>query len=430
MTPGGPDEGYLRHALPLAQGEGRGVFRFALGLLGFALRYSRVLPVSPARWSARLAALPADRHLYFLGTLQQRRALERIVALDAEACVLDATVLPRKLVRRLALAALPAVWRAARQGSPSIRALLCASPAQALMAVAYQAAWREVFTRARPRCLVVASDTALAARAAVHVAREAGIPSVYLQHGCVTPAAPALATDYALLDGEQALEVYRAAGLGCAQASLVGVARLGGAPRAARSEGAIGVCGTHLTPVPLLLAAARLLQARFAARRIVVRPHPAQLRHWRFRLGRAGVAVSDSRRVTAAQFLERTAVAVAGSSSILMEAAVLGAAAVYCRQLDARPTRALRNETALDTGRIDYEDYYGFIGAGLCETVADGSALVEAVARVLSGPQPDRARARRYCDTIGGPFDGREHELALECIRRAARREPLPLRWP
>jgi hypothetical protein len=250
-----------------------------------------------------------------------------------------------------------------------------------------------------------------------------------LQHGCVTPGAPPLITDYALLDGEQALQIYRAAGMGVAQPSLVGVARLGGLRIAERGKGAIGLCGTHLTPVPMLLATARALQARFPGRHVVVRPHPRQFGHWRFRLGLAGMPVSDSRRVTAADFLAQTDVVIAGSSSILMEAAVLGAAAVYCRQLDARQATGLRNETALDTAKLDYSDFYGFVAAGLCVVAHDFASLPDVVAGVEPGAAATRVATRRFCDTIGGPYEGRSHELALECVRKAANRETLPLHW-
>jgi hypothetical protein len=157
------DEEYLRHALPLTRGQGRGAVGFTLRLLAFALRYLRMLPASRATWARSLDALPAQRHLYFLGTLQQQRALERIVAVDPDACVLDAGALPREVVLRLALAALPVAWRAWRSGSPAMRALLSAKPRLMLMAIAYRAAWREVFARVRPRCLVVASTCSTAA---------------------------------------------------------------------------------------------------------------------------------------------------------------------------------------------------------------------------------------------------------------------------
>ncbi|MCC5879124.1 MAG: hypothetical protein JJU03_04435, partial [Idiomarina sp.] len=73
-------------------------------------------------------------------------------------------------------------------------------------AVAY---FYRVLKESEPRCVVIANDHSATNRCLLAAAHYLKIKTVYLQHASVSPIFPALRVNYAFLDGEAALKIYR-----------------------------------------------------------------------------------------------------------------------------------------------------------------------------------------------------------------------------
>ncbi len=385
-------------------------------------------------WRACVETARRGGHLYVALSLQQARALQAVWRQDPDAVVVrkrsrsGAPFLSRPLALTFALRALPALPGLFRAAAPELRAVLALELGAACTALGYAAAFDALLARIAPRAIVLCSDTVVSGRAVLAAARRAGIPTVFLQHGCLTPASPPVVADYALLDGEHTRSVCRIEQPARTCVSLVGLARLcGGLPRPAhRARRRIAVCTGHLASLRVVLETLAAVAAGAPDAEVIVRLHPRQHRRWRVRRRFRGWTLSDAVAQPAVAFLPSVDAVVSGSSSILLEAALLGAAPLLYRPLDAQSSRSPRLEVAFDRARVDPADYYGFVANGLCPTAATPGELRDWLHRT---PPPRVEALRHYCDTLGGPYDGRSDELALECIRRAARREPLPLRW-
>ncbi|HWP94748.1 MAG TPA: hypothetical protein VNL72_03330 [Gammaproteobacteria bacterium] len=384
-----------------------------------------------------LARCPEAVNVYYAATIQQRRALAKIIALDSRALVIGSKrgegtiVLTRSMAAIRAFALLPGLCRLFASLDTAGKRWFVAHFERLMPAAGFFALWQSIFAVLKPRCLVLASDHVLTTRAAIASARRAGVPSVYIQHGCVSPSFPPLAMDYALLDGRYSFDVYAAKGLGHTRVSLIGIPRLSGARvrQAAPLGGPIGICTNELTPVETVLETIHWLRAHFPERRLVLRLHPRQFARQALRRRFEGlVELSDSRREEPEDFLAAMDVIVAGSSTILLEAALLGVLPLYLRWFDVYTNFRVRDVIGLDDSRADFDDYYGFIARGVCLGVRDFGELERALTNDTDRNRL-RASAKHFCDTVNTPHDFRSAELALRCIALAGDRRELPFRW-
>lgn len=279
---------------------------------------------------------------------------------------------------------------------------------QHLLAYGYYMAARLWFRRALPSVVVLSNDHLMTHRVLATAARHEGVPTVYVQHASVTDEFPPLSFDYALLDGYDALRVYDAAGPSDAKVFLVGMAkfdRYASSVNTRRAARAVGVCTNVLDPLERVEELCSELTARLQGVSLILRPHPADKRTdvWKSLSGRYGLELSDSRAEASFDFLRRIDVLVAGNSNIQLEAALLDVYPIY-----------------FDYAQDSQLQKYSFVDSGLCEYIADASAVVRRL-EVLQGDKPSvRQKARLYCATVGTAYDGRSCELAARLLQEIA----------
>ena len=271
--------------------------------------------------------------------------------------------------------------------------------------------------RMRPGVLVVSNDHSVWTRTLAYAAGKLGIKSVYIQHACVTEDFPPLSFDYALLDGRDALDKYAAAGPTRTLVYLVGMPKFDEHaldPNTSKQVGCVGVCLNRHDPVDRVREACQAVSGSLPGVLLRMRPHPGDTRRaqWSALARELGAELSPSSREGPFDFLRTVDVVVAGESSILLEAAMINVVPVY-----------------YDFPK-EGKDWYGFAANGLTTKLDRAEDLAEHLAE-LRGAKPDvRRRARRYCTTLGTPFEGRSSRLAADLIRRVVEGgEPDRDRW-
>lgn len=259
----------------------------------------------------------------------------------------------------------------------------------------------------RPQAVILSNDHVSIYCVLRAAAMAEGIPTIYVQHACVTQAFPPLKFNYALLDGLDALNKYNLAGPSTTKISLIGITKM---DKALSSETYIGTgarAGLSFNPIDTETEIKRSILKLSSAStdmKWVVRPHPGMVEDVRIRIKELavskGIGFSDPLLEGPTDFLKQLNVLVCGSSSIACEAAILGVQPIVIMHSDV-------------------PDSYGFVENGLAIGV---STTVEAI-RVAHARRFDTEKVRRnaayYCNTLGTPYEGRSSELAAKIILKA-----------
>lgn len=264
----------------------------------------------------------------------------------------------------------------------------------------------------KPDYIIVSNDHTCANRCCLVVAHYLGIKTVYMQHASVTTIFPALRVNYAFLDGKSALETYRQCE-GNQPDSPRDVPRplaifsgqkkrLMASRDIDEAERYTGIALNLLDDIDAGLELAEELATK--GYKVCLRWHPGQkpegIRQIKTKLAQwDNVLLSDPKQESPGDFLARLKLVVAGNTSILLEAAVVGVLPVY---YELQPPQ--------------FPDYYGFVRNGL----AFHAKTPEQLTRLLSdndhsrGPEPDAVRY--YSATYRTEWDGCEGELVARCL--------------
>lgn len=262
---------------------------------------------------------------------------------------------------------------------------------------------RLLMRRMSPSAVVVANDHSMHLRAFVKAARDAGIPSIYTQHACITWNFPALSFDYALLDGKDALMKYDSAGPSTTKIYLIGIPKYDAYFKLLNTHKtvmSIGLCiGTLESPsrVEQLL---EHLRKTYSDLQLVLRPHPGDTRValWTNLSEKYGVDFSNSKSEGAFDLLARVDVVISGDSSILLEAALMDVYPVYY------------------DFTLDSLDFYGFLRNGLVEYASEPEEVCSILERLSKSKPSVRSRTKLYCASVGTRFEGHSSELAAKII--------------
>lgn len=297
------------------------------------------------------------------------------------------------------------VWRSSRSADPYVQESLHYFFDWFVLAHGYLELAQQWLEDLAPAALVVANDHSLPHRALVRAAQKCGIPTVYMQHAAVTHRFPPLFTDFALLDGEDALGKYDSIGESKTRAYLSGPARADRLimQRDDRTGNAIGVCTNARDPLSRVRSICHGLREAFPDHEIILRPHPTDGRtaEWD-RMAREARISLQSPRCPLEDYFEVVRVVVAGGSSVLMDAALAGVIPINY------PFNA------------DHADPYEFVANAAVPKAGDLDELVKLIESAYGGYTLNEEVLRRYCATIGTPAQGRSRELAAEIIARVA----------
>lgn len=276
---------------------------------------------------------------------------------------------------------------------------------------------RMLLNKIAPSVVVMSNDHIVYNRTFTQAAKDAGVPTVYLQHAQIagTLRYPVLAFDYALLDGEDALRKYDALGSTSSRVFLVGSPKHDeyySHIKKKRTLQSLGLAANRFDPSGRIEELCMALSSHFPSYRIILRPHPAMWnqQNWSQFSKKYGVELSDPLQEHPYEYLQKVDVLIAGDSNIHLEAAQLNIYPLYydfsSRQLD----------------------HYGFLAGGLLDKRHENPADLIETLDALSDPLPDvRKRARYYCATIDTRHDGRSTELAAGLIQDIARGNEIDL---
>ncbi len=270
------------------------------------------------------------------------------------------------------------------------------------------------FQRNHPRTLVLSNDHIMWTRALIFAARAENIPSFYIQHASVTERFPALAFDYALLEGLDSLEKYAAIGKSETKVFLVGMSRFDkffAKINTNKQIQSVGIC-TNLFETPeLVQPLLDGLHSELNELEFILRPHPRDPRiaEWRAVIDDYGWHFSDSRTENTFDFLDRVDTIMAGESNILLEAALLNVFPIYYDF----PAKQM--------------DWYGFYRHGLVPYFAEPLPAIECLADLRQHKPDIRNKAQRYCATVNSSYDGRSTQLTCDVINNMLNQTTQPL---
>ncbi|MEO0732480.1 MAG: hypothetical protein AAFZ52_06570 [Bacteroidota bacterium] len=254
-----------------------------------------------------------------------------------------------------------------------------------------------VLRRYRPELIVLSNDHLPWYRALTVAARALGIPTVYLQHACVADNFPPLRNDLSLLDGQDALDKYRAHDKPIyGRVELVGMAKYE-QYRELRNPSdrlqSLSIPYNLTDDLDQIKETVTYLRTALPGVTITLRKHPRDDRPFSI----TGVRWSDSRQEPALEFLRTQDAIIAGESSIHLEAALMNVSSVYFQ---------------FQPKGVVITDHYGFIANGLVPVVEDRNQLMELL-RNWTERRPNRVDQLAYYSADPGPAGSQER------IRRA-----------
>lgn len=262
--------------------------------------------------------------------------------------------------------------------------------------------YHDAFVRSKGivKAYIASNDHSGLSQVGFVAARNAGVPTVYIQHASVSENFPPLKADIAFLDGEDAQQKYLAAGKTETQIYLVGSLKYD--PYLKRreideSKQLVGVCiGMVYHDIDQNFELCEALENEGTP--FCLRFHPLMDVAVQQRFGERGWQISPKEE-KAPDFVLRCGAIVSGDSNILLEAIILKRKSIYFAS----------------TGKTI--DYYGFVKQQICQKAC--LTIDEAITQLNENfDMPfHRRMAKRYHDTLGTEYEGRSTELVLEKLR-------------
>ncbi len=258
--------------------------------------------------------------------------------------------------------------------------------------------------RLKPKALVLTNHTYTYHRVLQKAAYDEGIPTFYLQHASIPENVPPLTSDYALLEGHDALKKLACAGTTRPQSFLIGMPKHDAHFRHINSQAqvrSIGLCTSGWDPLPRAEQLLARIRQEFPTLPIILRPHNAdrRVKEWQDLARRYGLEFSVFETEHPFDYLKRVDAIIAGDSNILLEAALMNVLPAY---YDFAQTRL---------------DWYGFQRNGLVEYFSEPSEVCRYIREISESKPSVRMKASRYCATIGTRYDGHSSELASTLIQ-------------
>lgn len=285
----------------------------------------------------------------------------------------------------------------------------------------YLTYFQRVLSQVKPEFVITSNDHNVPNRCLLAVAHHLGIKTVYLQHASVSPLFPALRVNYAFLDGQCALDIYRQ----CEpnqpdtyrDVPIPEVIFSGQKKHLKRPENrqnmTIGVALNALDDPGVGIDFINSLARE--GLHVRLRWHPGQANRdtiqYRSELSTSErVSLSDPQKESISDFMGNIGWLIAGNSSIHLEAALAGVMPIY-----------------YELTRPDYSDYYGYVRNGLTQKTASVQELLQIIEKTKENHTPNVEAVRYYSDTYLTEWDGREGELVAECLSALAAGDELPV---
>ncbi|MDO6759748.1 hypothetical protein Q4566_06005 [Tamlana sp. 2_MG-2023] len=258
----------------------------------------------------------------------------------------------------------------------------------------YEASVR-LLKKKKPQAIVFTNDHMVTSRSLLLAANHLGIHTYYIQHASVTNNFPPLEFIYALLEGDDALNKYKACGEVKSEVYLVGMPKFDSYANCVNTNDKLEILGVAYNLIDDLEFISKFLVQLMAENpnlTVVARAHPADQRVLPII---SGVEISNPKEESAFEFLNRIDGLVASDSSIHLEAVLVNVYPCY-----------------YTFGEGYKYDSYGYISQGLVEDFKTMEALSLKL-QELSLLKPNiQHKATYYNASIGKDFYGKS---ALKC---------------
>lgn len=285
----------------------------------------------------------------------------------------------------------------------------------------YLTYFQRVLAQVKPEFVITSNDHNVPNRCLLAVAHHLGIKTVYLQHASVSSLFPALRVNYAFLDGQCALDIYRQ----CEpnqpniyrKVPIPEVIFSGQKKQLKRPENrqntTIGVALNALDDPGVGIEFINALASEGLNLRLRWHPGQANRDTNRYRVEFSSserVSLSDPKKESISDFMFNIGWLIAGNSSIHLEAALAGVMPIY-----------------YELTRPDYSDYYGYVRNGLTRKAASVAEVLKIIEKTQENHNPNIEAVRYYSDTYLTEWDGREGELVAEYLSALAAGDELPV---
>lgn len=285
----------------------------------------------------------------------------------------------------------------------------------------YLAYFYRVLSELKPEFVITSNDHNVPNRSMLAVAHHLGIKTVYMQHASVSRIFPALRVNYAFLDGQCALDIYRQ----CEQ-NQPDTLREVPAPKIILSGQKKHIkrpihkktrqIGVALNALDAPTAGIEFIKALTALNEdIRLRWHPGQsprdIAKYEIAFSdNPQIILSDPRKECISDYMDKLGWLIAGNSSIHLEAALAGVMPLYYELTPA-----------------EQPDYYGYVKHGLSISVATFEELYSMIERSRDNQSPNTEAVRYYSATYLTEWDGREGELVAETLTNMLSGTELPV---
>jgi hypothetical protein len=266
-----------------------------------------------------------------------------------------------------------------------------------------------------PDYVIVSNDHNAANRVILALARNSGIKTVYMQHASVSKLFPALNVNYAFLDGEFALNIYRQCEhnlpnknflIENREAFLSGQKKKLEKVRGVKKH-KIGVALNSLDSIKDMVKLIENLSLLNIP--IKVRWHPGlskkTIKELIDKIDKYKVELSDPKADSLKYFFSDMKCLISGNSSIHLEAALSDVFPIY---YEVTPS--------------DLKDYYGYVENRLARNCSSLVDLNKVIKEAMSGVESVNVSAIKfYSSTYSTRWEGQEGELVAETMIRLSK---------
>lgn len=258
-------------------------------------------------------------------------------------------------------------------------------------------------TKNNIKTIVVTNDHLMRTRAVTYLANRDKFKSVYYQHASVTYNFPNLRFDYALLEGMDAFDKYKKAGVIDSVVFIVGNLKRTRQMKLNKSSKVnnIGICFGLNDEEDKITQLVDFIVNNYSFTKVVLRPHPGEsrLQFIKHLESQFEIIISDSKQERVNDFLDGIDCVVSGESNIHLDAISKNIETVYFEL----------NE---------FTDSYSFIENELIIYISKNTYELNPILNTLSKGKKDCIQRAKYYDAlIGSPFYGKSQMLYSEVIK-------------
>lgn len=284
----------------------------------------------------------------------------------------------------------------------------------------YLVYFQRILSKARPRFVIIANDHSTINRCILAIAHNLEVETVYLQHASVSTLFPALRVNYAFLDGQCALDIYKKNERNQPnferQVPIPDIFLSGQKKLIINSRKKVSKnLGVALNPLDDIEAAIDFInQLADIGYDVIIRWHPGQVQDDIKKINNifqtnSKVILNNPKNSHIGEFLSCINWLIAGNSSIHLEAALMSIPSIY---YELTPS--------------SIPDYYGYVKNGLAIKVNSIDEINSLVKENVNIPDSTDS-IRYYSSTYQTVWEGQEGELVAEILYSIAEGAKLPM---